>query len=85
MQSPFDPNSPLALFFRESRRDKLNRYRRKKLSRNWTKKINYICRKEVADSRLRIKGRFITPTKAHSILGYDVSHLTVQQIKSLLT
>jgi hypothetical protein len=32
----------------------------KRKNRNWDKKVSYVCRKRVADSRLRIKGRFIT-------------------------
>jgi hypothetical protein len=28
--------------------------------RIWKKKINYDCRKKVADNRLRIKGKFVT-------------------------
>ena len=37
---------------------KIERYKNKK--RNWQKKIAYDCRKRVADTRLRIKGRFIS-------------------------
>lgn len=37
---------------------KIERYKNKK--RNWAKKIAYDCRKRVADTRLRIKGRFIS-------------------------
>jgi hypothetical protein len=37
---------------------KIERYKNKK--RNWAKKISYDCRKRVADTRLRIKGRFIS-------------------------
>lgn len=32
----------------------------KKRSRIWMKKVNYDCRKKVADGRLRIKGKFVT-------------------------
>ena len=37
---------------------KIEKYKAKK--RNWAKKISYDCRKRVADTRLRIKGRFIS-------------------------
>jgi len=37
---------------------KIERYKNKR--RNWLRKISYDCRKKVADSRLRIKGRFIS-------------------------
>lgn len=35
------------------------RFHRKRAHRNWNKKIRYNCRKNLADSRLRIKGRFV--------------------------
>lgn len=37
---------------------KIEKYKNKK--RSWAKKISYDCRKRVADTRLRIKGRFIS-------------------------
>lgn len=40
------------------RNQKIEKYKSKK--RNWKKKISYDCRKKVADTRLRIKGRFIS-------------------------
>jgi len=43
---------------RYERNLKIERYKNKK--RNWNKKIAYDCRKRVADTRLRIKGRFIS-------------------------
>lgn len=41
------------------RYQKIWRFKEKKQRRIWTKKIFYDCRKQVADKRLRIKGRFI--------------------------
>ena len=41
----------------------------KKKRRVWQKKINYDCRKKVADCRLRVKGKFVTYEQACEQLG----------------
>lgn len=51
----------------ESRQDKLDRYRRKKIERIWGKKINYRCRQSIARKRVRVKGRFVSKKEANSI------------------
>ena len=51
--------------FRLERHFKIERYKNKK--RNWIRKIAYDCRKRVADSRLRIKGRFISKKDSEKI------------------
>lgn len=42
----------------EERKVRLHRYRQKRNERNFSKKIKYACRKTLADSRPRIRGRF---------------------------
>lgn len=44
----------------EVRRAKIERYRKKRARRRFVRKIEYQCRKRVADKRVRVKGRFIT-------------------------
>ncbi|CAO2166935.1 unnamed protein product [Urochloa humidicola] len=42
----------------EERKERIERYRVKRNQRNFNKKITYACRKTLADSRPRVKGRF---------------------------
>ncbi|XP_076881793.1 uncharacterized protein LOC143530043 [Bidens hawaiensis] len=42
----------------DEKKERIERYRSKKTQRNFTKKIKYVCRKTLADSRPRIRGRF---------------------------
>ncbi|KAG9445749.1 hypothetical protein H6P81_011877 [Aristolochia fimbriata] len=42
----------------EERKLKIRRYRKKRHERNFNKKIKYACRKTLADSRPRVRGRF---------------------------
>ncbi|XP_023737985.1 uncharacterized protein LOC111885975 isoform X3 [Lactuca sativa] len=42
----------------EERKEKIHRYLKKRKERNFKKKIKYACRKTLADSRPRVRGRF---------------------------
>ncbi|GMY10738.1 zinc finger protein CONSTANS-LIKE 1 [Fagus crenata] len=42
----------------EEKKERIERYRSKRTQRNFNKKIKYACRKTLADSRPRIRGRF---------------------------
>ncbi|KAG6605780.1 Zinc finger protein CO3, partial [Cucurbita argyrosperma subsp. sororia] len=48
----------------EERKEKLSRYRSKKTKRNFGRKIKYACRKALADSQPRIRGRFARTEEA---------------------
>ncbi len=53
--------------------------------RKWKKKVSYDCRKKVADSRLRIKGKFVTREQVCSQLGIsDYDNYTGDELKELL-
>lgn len=56
----------------EERKQRIHRYRKKRTERNFNKKIKYACRKTLADSRPRVRGRFARnedtgdiPSKSH--------------------
>ncbi|KZV23946.1 CCT motif family protein [Dorcoceras hygrometricum] len=58
----------------EEKKERIERYRSKRNLRNFNKKIKYECRKTLADSRPRIRGRFArndetekTPQRWHNI------------------
>ncbi|KAJ1379460.1 CCT domain [Sesbania bispinosa] len=58
IQSPLERPFLISNCTSEERRQKLSRYRNKKTKRNFGRKIKYACRKALADSQPRIRGRF---------------------------
>ncbi|WOG86730.1 hypothetical protein DCAR_0205948 [Daucus carota subsp. sativus] len=51
-------NAKACKYSPEEKREKIEKYRNKRNLRNFNKKIKYECRKTLADSRPRIRGRF---------------------------
>lgn len=62
------------------RMDKVRRYLHKKGMKSSMKKFCYKCRKQVAEKRLRIKGRFVTKDQAFEILGITSDELKENEI-----
>ena len=56
------------------------RYIYKKQNKSTMKKFCYKCRKQVAEKRLRIKGRFVTRQQAFEILGITYDELKSNEI-----
>ena len=50
----------VGVYTREERQKRIERFREKKLKRIWRKQIKYDCRKRLADTRPRVKGRFVS-------------------------
>lgn len=59
---------------------KVMRYIYKKQNKSTMKKFCYKCRKQVAEKRLRIKGRFVTRQQAFEILGITCDELKSNEI-----
>lgn len=65
----------------EERQRKIEKYRAKKSLRVWEKRISYNCRKQVADKRLRIKGRFVSKEKAVTLQKHLKNEESEQKVK----
>lgn len=55
----YNKNGRIGIYNREERDTIIERFRAKKRRRVWKKKIRYHCRKNLADRRVRVKGRFV--------------------------
>ncbi|KAL0717091.1 hypothetical protein Bca4012_066413 [Brassica carinata] len=53
-----EPNPKVRRYSVGERKDRIMRYLKKKNQRNFKKTIKYICRKTLADRRVRVRGRF---------------------------
>jgi hypothetical protein len=75
-QTASPPSKPTFVYSRakigtlsqEERRQKVQKFLEKRKRRNFKKKISYMCRKKVADQRIRVKGRFVSKVQASAIL-----------------
>jgi hypothetical protein len=68
------PQGWIGAYSPESRKVRLERFRQKRNRRVWTRKVKYGVRKNFADSRMRVKGRFVK--KQDELLMRDLISLT---------
>ena len=68
------PEGWVGAYSPESRKIRIERFMKKRNHRVWTKKVKYDVRKNFADSRLRVKGRFVK--KEDELLMRDLLSLT---------
>ena len=69
--SEHDPINMIGPLTLKQRQEKVLKFIFKKRQHTMGKKFTYECRKQVAEKRLRIKGRFVTKVQAFSILGLN--------------
>ncbi|KAL3499315.1 hypothetical protein ACH5RR_038408 [Cinchona calisaya] len=62
-----EANFKVGRYTAEERKERIHRYRLKRTQRNFNKTIKYACRKTLADSRPRIRGRFARNDEAVEI------------------
>jgi hypothetical protein len=63
----------IGIYTPEERKRRIERFWEKRRSRVWTKKVKYDVRKNFADSRIRVKGRFVKKEDEINILSNSVS------------
>lgn len=59
------------------RRAIIEKFRNKKRNRIWKKQIKYVCRKKLAETRPRVKGRFVSRTEPKDEQGGDTGGSSV--------
>lgn len=64
---PMDASCPrVGAYTKEERQAIIAKFRAKKMRRVWRKQIKYDCRKRLADTRPRVKGRFVSRKERES-------------------
>mmetsp|Transcript_11331 Transcript_11331/g.23151 ORF Transcript_11331/g.23151 Transcript_11331/m.23151 type:complete len:416 (+) Transcript_11331:176-1423(+) len=77
----YNKEGRVGIYTTQERKAILERFRDKRQRRVWVKKIRYDCRKNLADRRIRVKGRFVkmTPEQAAEALTKQREEQSLQQ------
>lgn len=67
----------VGIYSPEDRRVRVERFWEKKKRRVWAKKVKYDVRKNFADSRIRVKGRFVKKVEEDAVIGLSGSNTSV--------
>mmetsp|Transcript_600 Transcript_600/g.1032 ORF Transcript_600/g.1032 Transcript_600/m.1032 type:complete len:342 (-) Transcript_600:369-1394(-) len=59
----------IGIYSREERKELIKKFREKQKRRIWKKSVRYSCRKNLADTRVRLKGRFVNPEHYMAVLA----------------
>jgi hypothetical protein len=62
-------NQKVGVYTRLERQERIQKFRLKKQNRIWKRQIKYDCRKRLADTRPRVKGRFVSSSDDVDVLG----------------
>ncbi|KAK9819206.1 hypothetical protein WJX74_004583 [Apatococcus lobatus] len=65
----------------EERAQKILKYRQKRHERNFNKRIKYQCRKTLADSRPRVRGRFARNDDAGAVMPHETKKALAEKAK----
>lgn len=63
----YNKNGYIGIYDPQQRAAILSRFHKKRLSRKYRKRIRYDCRKDLADKRIRVKGRFVKGSVSSSV------------------
>eukprot|EP01035_Chromulina_nebulosa_P030648 gene30648-40742_t len=75
------PEGRIGIYNKEERKALIRKFHEKQKRRIWNKKVRYFCRKNLADTRVRIKGRFVNPEKYNKIIAEQaLARKTVEEI-----
>ncbi|KAJ1438200.1 CCT motif-domain-containing protein, partial [Ochromonadaceae sp. CCMP2298] len=61
----------VGIYSPEDRKSRIHRFLEKRKRRMWTKKVKYDVRKNFADSRVRVKGRFVKKEEGEGVVSPD--------------